>query len=32
MYVIDLLIRVGIPIVCGVLAGVLYGKWKNKEE
>jgi hypothetical protein len=29
MYVLDLLIRVGIPIVCGVLASVLYGRWKN---
>ena len=29
MDVIELLIRVGIPIVCGVLASVLYGKWKN---
>lgn len=29
MYAIDLLIRVGIPLVCGVLAGVLYGRWKN---
>lgn len=29
MYVLELLIRVGIPIVCGALAGVLYGRWKN---
>ena len=31
MYVLDLLIRVGVSIVCGVLAGVLYGKWKNNN-
>ena len=29
MYVLGLLIRVGIPIVCGALASVLYARWKN---
>lgn len=29
MYMLDLLIHVGIPIVCGILAGVLYWRWKN---
>jgi hypothetical protein len=29
MYVLYSLIRVGIPIVCGLLAVVLYGRWKS---